>query len=28
VDCGAGRGDVAIVDRFDIVRNCERVIRR
>jgi hypothetical protein len=27
VDCGAGR-DKAIVDRFDIVRNCERVIRR
>lgn len=28
VDCGAGRHDVAYVGRFDVVRNCERVIRR
>jgi len=28
VDCGAGRRDRAIVDRYDRVRGCERVSRR
>ena len=28
IDCGAGRGDVAIVDRLDRVRNCEKVSRK
>lgn len=28
VDCGAGRRDKATVDRNDVVRNCETVIRR
>jgi hypothetical protein len=27
VDCGSGR-DTAVVDRFDVARGCERVIRR
>jgi Ca2+-binding RTX toxin-like protein len=28
IDCGAGRKDVAIVDKVDRVKNCERVKRR
>jgi hypothetical protein len=28
VNCGAGKKDVAIVDRYDVVRFCEKVIRR
>jgi hypothetical protein len=27
VDCGSGK-DTATVDRFDVARGCERVIRR
>jgi hypothetical protein len=28
VKCGAGKKDLAIVDRYDVVRFCEKVIRR
>lgn len=28
IDCGAGTNDVAIVDKYDVVKNCEKVTRK